>query len=349
MRLMNAFGDRARHTVISAMPGELGAREAIDPSVDVAFPADAPRLDGKPSTRRYRELMAYARQFDLILSYNWGAMDVVAARRLVPGAAPPLIHHEDGFNADEILRLNWKRNLFRRLMLPAAKTVVVPSARLEDIALRIWRVPAARLARIPNGIDMAAYAHPPEPGAIPGLAARPGDVVIGTVAGLRGVKNLPRLVRAFAALPGHARLVIAGDGPERAQIEDEARRLGVGGRVHMPGFLPQPRRFVGWFDIFALSSDSEQFPISLVEAMAAGLPAVSTDVGDVRSIVAAENQPFIVPAGDEAGFAAALARLAGDEGLRLSIGEANRQKAQREYGEAAMIADYARLYGVAEK
>ena len=166
-----------------------------------------------------------------------------------------------------------------------------------------------------------ASPRPPEPGAIPGLERQPGEVVIGTVAGLRAVKNLPRLVRAFAAMTSkHARLVIVGEGPESERIAAEARARGVAGRVLMPGFLADPARWIGHFDIFALSSDSEQFPISLVEAMAAGLPAVATAVGDVPAIVAEDNKPLIVEPDDEAAFAAALDSLADQPDLRRAIG-----------------------------
>jgi glycosyltransferase involved in cell wall biosynthesis len=115
----------------------------------------------------------------------------------------------------------------------------------------------------------------------------------------------------------------------------------------MPGFLAEPARWIGHFDIFALSSDSEQFPISLVEAMAAGLPAVATAVGDVAAIVSDDNRPLIVEPGDEAAFAAALDSLADQPNLRRAIGAANRKKAAAEYEESRMIAAYARLYGEA--
>ena len=169
--------------------------------------------------------------------------------------------------------------------------------------------------------------------------------MIGTIAGLRSVKNLPRLVRAFAAMRNkESRLVIVGSGPESERIAAEARACGVAGRLLMPGFLPDPASFVGLFDIFALSSDSEQFPISLIEAMAAGLPAVATAVGDVRAIVASDNLPMIVDPQDEAAFAAALDSLAERPDLRGAIGLANRKRAQSEYGEAEMIERYAALY-----
>jgi glycosyltransferase involved in cell wall biosynthesis len=173
-------------------------------------------------------------------------------------------------------------------------------------------------------------------------------MVIGTVAGLRPVKNLPRLVRAFAAMTSrNARLVIVGAGPESERIAAEARARGVGDRLIMPGFLADPALWIGRFDIFALSSDSEQFPISLVEAMAAGLPAVATAVGDVAYMVAADNRPLIVEAEDEAAFAAALDSLAERPDLRRAIGRANKEKAAAEYDEAGMVSHYARLYGEA--
>ena len=187
---------------------------------------------------------------------------------------------------------------------------------------------------------------PPKSDAIPGLIKREGEVIIGTLAGLRAVKNLPRLVRAVAPIPD-ARLVIVGEGPEREAILAEAGDCGMANRINMPGFLPHPSRYIGLFDIFALSSDSEQFPISLVEAMAAGLPAVSTDVGDVATMVSAENRAFVVPVSDEAAFAQAIRTLANDPALRTQIGAANRALALSDYDEAAMIARYATLYGLA--
>ena len=353
MRLMNVFGDAAEHVILSAVPDALGARDAIDPGVRVSFPGDAaPPLYGKPSPARYDRLSRYMQQFDLVLTYNWGSMDAVAARRMFAGVRklPRLIHHEDGFNIDEANGLNAKRNWFRRLMLPAADRLVVPSRQLEGIARDIWKQSlsngGARVVRIPNGLDVRRYASAPVVGSIPGLTRAPGDVIIGTLAGLRGVKNLPRLVRAVAVQPPHVKLVIVGEGPERVNIVAEAQRLGISDRVLLPGFLAEPHRYIGHFDIFALSSDSEQFPISLVEAMAAGLPVVSTDVGDVKAMVAAQNQSLIVPVSDESALAGALSGLASDGHIRATLGSANRAIAVRDYDEAAMIARYRALYAI---
>jgi glycosyltransferase involved in cell wall biosynthesis len=345
VRLMNAFGDAAEHTVVSAVPEQLSARAALEPGIRVDFPEDAPSLTGKPTPLRLFRLARYMRPFDLVLTYNWGAFDAVMSLRLFGG--PPLVHHEDGFNQDEAEGLKPLRNRYRRIGLGAARRLVVPSEQLEKVARTAWGQPPHRIERIANGIPVERYALPPEEGLLR-LPQEPGEIVIGTVAGLRPVKNLPRLVRALAAVRHKkARLVIVGEGPESERIASEARALGVGARVHLPGFIADPARYIGAFDIFALSSNSEQFPISLLEAMAAGLPVVATGVGDILAMVSADNRPLIVSPDDEAGFAAALDSLADRPDLRASIGRANREKAVAEYDEKVMIARYARLYGEA--
>ena len=341
VRLMNLWGDRARHSIVSAAPQLMSARDAIDPATPVDFP-EPPPLAGKPSLRRFRDIAVFLSDYDLILSYNWGAMDAVMARRIHGG--PPLIHHEDGFNADEAGGLKPQRNLYRRLALQRAHALVVPSVRLDGIAREVWRQPTHKVHLIRNGIDAVRYALPPLPNAIPALDRTAGKLLVGTVAGLRPVKNIRRLVRAVAPHRDRLQLVVVGEGPERDAILAEAGNHGMTD-ICMAGFLPEPWRFMGLFDIFALSSDSEQFPISLVEAMAAGLPVASTDVGDVATMVAPENRPFVVP--DEATLSIALGALASDAGLRRRLGEANCRRARRDFAETAMVDAYAALYGEA--
>ncbi|PXW78965.1 glycosyltransferase involved in cell wall biosynthesis [Blastomonas natatoria] len=347
VRLMNHFGQAAQHTILTAVPDALGARAAINPGIRADFPNNAPSLAGKPNLARYRQFADYFANFDLILSYNWGAMDGVMARTIFNSITPlpPVIHHEDGFNEDEAVKLKAKRNWFRMVALARTDALVVPSHTLEQIALKVWKQPESRVRRIPNGIDVAAYAKRPQKGAVLGFQRRDGEIVIGTLAGLRAVKNLPRLVRAVAALDRPVRLVIVGEGPERAAIEAEAARLGIADRLLMPGFLKNPARYVGLFDIFALSSDSEQQPISVIEAMAAGLPVAAPMVGDVAHMVAPDNAILLGEPGSEAGLIDNLKRLADDPALRTALGNANRARAEAEFDERRMLERYAALYG----
>lgn len=345
VRLMNLWGDRAHHSIVSAASHLMSARDAIDPATPVDFP-EPPPLAGRPGLRRFKAIAAFLAGYDLILSYNWGAMDAVMAHRIHAPSLnlPPLIHHEDGFNADETNGLKPQRNLYRRLALQRAHGLVIPSIRLDGIARTVWRQPAAKVHLIRNGIDTAAYAEPCAADAIPLLNRTPGKLLVGTLAGLRAVKNIPRLVRAIAPHRDRLQLVVVGEGPERDAILAEASLHGLDD-ICMAGFLREPWRFMGLFDLFALSSDSEQFPISLVEAMAAGLPVASMDVGDVANMVAPENRAFVVL--DEAGLVAAIGALAAAPELRQRLGQANRHRAERDFAEAAMVEAYASLYGEA--
>jgi len=349
VRLINAFGPDVAHTVVSAEPGALAAADLVSNAIRVDYPHDFPSLNGAPTPSRLKRLAQAMRGYDLVLTYNWGAMDAVMAHTLFSQfySLAPLIHHEDGFNSDEAGKLKGRRNLYRRLALGRTAALVVPSRGLERIALETWHQPRTRVHRIANGIATAAYAKKPRPDVLPRLIKRDGERWVGTFAGLRAVKNLPRMVRAMAALPDEWQLVIFGEGPERAAIEREAERRGIEHRVHLPGFVENPAKVIGLFDIFALSSESEQFPISVVEAMAAGLPVAAPAVGDIAEMVAAENAPFIVPPRDEAALGRAFAALAEDPRARKACGEANRAKARESYDEGQMIARYRLLYASA--
>lgn len=347
--LINRFGKGVEHSIVSAQPGAMAARAQIDAGLPVHFPFGFPPLAGRFGVRRLQTLARGMQGFDLILTYNWGAMDAAMAHALFAPSMglAPLIHHEDGFNADEAARLKTTRNWYRRVALARASALIVPSRQLERVALEVWHQPPSRVQRIGNGIPIKAYGKKPRADALPRVIKRPGEKWLGTLAGLRPVKALPRLVRAFQALPEEWQLVIVGEGPEREAIMAEAVRLEIGHRVHLPGHVTQPADATGLFDLFALSSDSEQFPLSVVEAMASGLAVASPAVGDVADIVSPENAPFIVPPGDEAALAAALLQLAQDEALRRRIGAANQVRARAEFDEAAMAARHAAIYAAA--
>ncbi|MEL6738960.1 MAG: glycosyltransferase, partial [Pseudomonadota bacterium] len=239
--------------------------------------------------------------------------------------------------------LKTSRNWYRRIALWRTNRLVVPSAVLETIAHTKWKQPLARITRIPNGIDTAAFAAAPKPGALR-VVKREGERWVGTLAGLRPVKQLSALVEAFKNMPEHWHLVIIGEGPERTAIREAATRFEIDHRVHLPGAIDDPQKVIGLFDIFALSSRSEQFPLSLIEAMAAGLPVVAPGVGDVAQIVAKENLDYITTAGDLAALAAALKDLVSDPEGRAELGEANRKKARAQFDVARMVDRYRALY-----
>ncbi|WP_422055603.1 glycosyltransferase [Sphingomonas sp.] len=347
VRLMNAFGDRAKHVIVSGVEGAYGARDAIAKGVRYEIAQNPPPLTGKPSVARYEAIARFMARFDLVLTYNWGAIDGVMARRVFGKNMPPVIHHEDGFNSDEAFRLNRVRNMYRRIALTAAHGLVVPSHALESIAYHVWKQPRARIHRISNGIDVAAYGRKPDPKAIPGFKRLPGHVVVGTLAGLRPVKDIPMLVRAVGGMRTKAQLVIVGEGPDREAIEDTIANMGMEKQVLLAGFLPDPHKYMGLFDIFALSSKSEQQPIAVMEAMAAGLPIASTPVGDVAKMVHPDNVATISKDWNPVHLRDRIEVLAAHPDARRTVGKANQQRARALFDEETMIASYAKLYSEA--
>jgi glycosyltransferase involved in cell wall biosynthesis len=344
-RLINAFGRAAAHAIVPARPDAPGAAAAIDPHITVASQRDFPELSGRPLPGRLQRLAAAMKGFDLVLTYNRGAMDAVMAHTLFRDfhGLPPLVHHEDSCNEGRRRSRDW----YRRIALGRTSALVVPSRRLEAIALTEWFQPRERVVRIADGIDTAACARKARPDMLPRVIKRPGELWLGTIADLQAGGNLPRLVRAFAGLPAPWQLVILGEGPERDAVRAEALRCGAAHRVHLPGFVAEPVRAIGLFDLFALAPDGGQFPPPVAEAMAAGLAVAAPDSGDIAAMLAEENRPYAVPPGDEGALASALASLAGDEALRRGIGEANRRVARAEYDEKTMIAAYRAVYAKA--
>jgi glycosyltransferase involved in cell wall biosynthesis len=345
LRISTVLGDLGplyRHTVV-ALDGGFAARRRIDPAVDVTY--SDPAIDKARPLKAFARIISTLRQVrpDLLLTYNWGAIEWAIANRL--SRVAPHIHFESGFGPEEADGQLARRVRVRRFALARTHKVVVPSQNLMRIATEIWRLDCRRIAYVPNGVDCALYASEPDPALIPGIARAAGAVVVGTVAPLRGEKNLARLLRGFAAVgpQRNAHLVVVGDGAERVGLEQLAAKLGLGERVLFPGHVDRPELVYGLMDVFAMSSDTEQMPNALTQAMAAGRPVVSTDVGDVRAIVADENRPFVTPLGDEAAYAAALARLIDDAALRATLGAANRRRVNEAYPLNGMFATYRAL------
>jgi glycosyltransferase involved in cell wall biosynthesis len=340
-QLVKIHGSRYRHTVL-----------ALDQNRDMAS-----RLEGLPITYQAlqfdkRKVFDSWRKFhktlcaigpDVLLTYNWGAIEWALLNRF--GAGIRHIHVEDGFGPEEVNKQLSRRIWTRRLALSGANTtVVLPSRNLERIAVSLWSLSAHRVRFIPNGVNCSRFAAPPREGKD---AAKP--TVIGTVATLRGEKNIARLIRVFAGIaaaraPGAVKLLIVGDGAQRPALEQLANQLHVADQVQFAGQSNHPEQWLSQVDIFGLSSDTEQMPLSVLEAMAAGLPIVATAVGDVPQMVSEANGSYVVPASDEA-FGGALARLIDDRPAQLEIGRANEKKARENFDENLMAARYAEIMG----
>lgn len=342
LRLVEALGPDFRHVVV-----------AMDNCFDAAASLpDASRLELLPlPTRRGRDLDNVPLLWrtlgtvkpDRLVSYNWGAFEWTFANVL---RRVPQLHVEEGFGPQETERRLPRRSAARALGLRLAPVrLVTVSDTMAEVARREWKVPASRLAHVPNGVDVAGYARRAERDG-PSRFAPGGGCVVGTAAALRPEKRLDRLIDAFAiARRDHpeAVLVIAGDGPERAALEARAHEAGVAEAVSFAGFSRDLRAFYADLDAFALSSDTEQMPMAVLEAMAAGLPVASTDVGDVARMVSTDNRAQVVPKSAEA-LAGALSVLMADANARARLGEANLARVAERYDAARMNAAWHGLY-----
>ena len=214
VQLANAFGPRYRH-VIAAMDNCFDAGERLGPQVNwQALPLQVQKGGALANRSAFRQVIQ-AQQPDLLLSYNWGAIEWAAANW--PQVVPH-VHVEDGFSAAEATRQLPRRAWTRRVLLGwAGKPVVVISHNLLRIATQIWRLPAGQVKFIPNGVAIAdSYMQKRALAPV-----NPAQLTVGTVAGLRPEKNIARLIKAFCAVRERqsARLVVVGGGPELPALQ----------------------------------------------------------------------------------------------------------------------------------
>ncbi|NUM36299.1 MAG: glycosyltransferase family 4 protein [Candidatus Brocadiae bacterium] len=334
--IIQDLGEEYRHTII-AMDGNYEAKARIPENIMV----DYVELSLPKSNANTFSIIFYLRDLlkklkpDLLLTSNWGTIEWAMANSL--RRICPQIHWEDGFGPEEIIRQKKRRIWTRRIFLPRCSFVVVPSRLLENIALNIWKLPANRLLYIPNGIEQSKFF-------LSDFSCKQHQIV-GIVTALRKIKNIPRLVEAFSDLPcKESRLWIVGDGEERQNLERLVQEKNISSRVQFWGHQDDPSQIIRQMNVFALSSDSEQMPISVLEAMASGCAIVSTDVGDVKVMVCEENQDFIVPKEDKNLYCQKLQRLLEDKELCSFLGKKNQEKCAREYNKKQMLEIYKSLY-----
>ena len=329
--LIGTLGAGYRHTII-AMDGRYDAAALLPPDAKVEFGEHSSEGNLLKRLVRYR-LQIKSISPDVLVTYNWGAIEWAMACALTNVRH---IHAADGFGPDEAAGQFRRRILTRRVALRRGE-LIVPSLALKAIATDLWRLNPKRVLYIPNGIaPRDAFQTRIEDLGLDLPADTPRIVWAGA---LRREKNVVRLLKAFAPLKDQAVLVLIGEGPERGAIEAEAKALGLGSRCHLLGARKDVRDLMMQCDVFALSSDTEQMPIVLLEAMDAGLPAASVDAGDVVQMVAEENQPYVVEKSVEA-LTEALRGLIADPAARRSIGAANQRRMRGTYDLDRMTARY---------
>jgi glycosyltransferase involved in cell wall biosynthesis len=245
----------------------------------------------------------------------------------------------------------WKRALLRmieRMLDRFTDHYVAVSRDLLDEGVAAGIYDADKVTVIPNGLQLGHVPSTFDAGAKRRELGIPdGCPVIGTVTRLEPQKANDRLLRAVALIaPDVPELVviIAGDGPQRAQLEALAARLRLGRQVRFLGWRTDAVELLGVFDVFCMTSRWEGCPMVLLEAMAMRRPVVATDIGGVREIVRDGETGLLVPSDDAGAMAAALKRLLADDDERRNMGEAARLRVERNFNAEDMLTSYARLY-----
>ena len=348
VQILNALGPAVKHTII-ATNGRYGATERIHNHVSFDIVPPPPGKGGiLYALALSRTLQAI--KPDLLLTYNWGAIDAVIAAVAKPLC--PVLHAEDGFGPEEAVTLKRRRTWTRRVFLNRIFGTVVPSKVLLSIALTQFGLKKQKVSYIPNGVDHYRFT-PERTSSWRRAHAIPDDgLLVGSVGSLRAEKNYGLLIEAVRRMDRpNVWLAFAGDGPCRPQLELIAREVGLASRVLFAGAMADPVPFYQSLDVFGLSSMTEQMPLSVLEAMACGLPVVSTDVGDVRDMLgpAAHTQDTLVPPGDTGAYASALAGIVGNVEKRRELGRQNRARCLECYTQDRMFRAYREIYQAALK
>ena len=272
---------------------------------------------------------------DVVHSHLYaGVYSLWAARR----AGVPVSVHTVHTLADKEMPSLHKRCM-RHAYRAGRVAPVAISPQVQQSLYREYGLPADRVVCIDNGIDIARFT-PPAAG-----LAHDGFRFI-SVGRLCEAKNQHLLIEAFAQvhrqLPD-ATLTIVGEGPLRAALEQQVAQAGLSDCVSLPGISDDVPGYLHRSDVFVFSSDYEGVGLVLMEAMAAGLPVVSTAAGGVANVVTDGQNGFLTPVGDATALAACMTRLASDDTLRGQMAAAARKRAVG-FDIGAMTRQYAALF-----
>ncbi len=243
----------------------------------------------------------------------------------------------------------------RRLLRYRTWRAITVTTSIHERLQRLGALPWGRSAVIANGIPTSEYERVRTGSFRKILRARYGiperAFVVGSVGRLAPEKNYSLLLQAVASLRASASdpddapfLVLVGDGLERPRLEAQTHQLGLDLCVRFAGFQADVASWLGCLDVFCLPSLTEGLPLTLLEAGAASLPLVATDVGGNREIVQEGVNGFLVASGDTAGLTNALNRLRNDPSLRIRMGQQAQEIVARQYAADAMLDRYEALY-----
>ncbi len=243
------------------------------------------------------------------------------------------------FRSAAVLFFSWLSSLFHD------KVILINTA--DNRAAR-WFIPERKLALINNGIGPIDFFPREEARAFfaekIGRPIAPHTYLVGTNAELTRNKGIHHLISASGSCAREALTLIIGEGHERSSLEHSLEKTGLQNAVHLLGFIPDAARYLKGLDIFVLPSLKEGLPYTIMEAMAAGLPVISTQVGGIPDLVEHRKNGLLVRPKDPPALAAALRTLMTQEELKAELSQASPGKIKSKFGLAQMIQNTIALY-----
>ena len=228
---------------------------------------------------------------------------------------------------------------------------MVPSRQQLDATVRSFLLDRARVHVVPNGISVEDFAAPGRDEARKSLGLGTGPILL-CVGRLARDKGFATAIEALARLESDARLLVLGSGPERALLEQTARRTGVSDRVDFLGSKPRAEvvHHLAASDVFVFPTErDEAAPLVPLEAMAAGLPVVASDIGGGAELIESGKNGLLVPPASVDSLARAIDSLLADDALRRRMGEAARERIVERYTIEAMTRQTVAVYELAAK
>ena len=340
VKLVNGLDRRSvRSSICSTRPADAQMRALVEPGVPVF---ELRRRDGNDPALVWALVRLFRRERPHVVhTHAWGTLleGLVAARL---ARVPLVVHGEHG-----TLQLRPYQRWIQRAAWARADRVLSVSSLLAARMARETGFPADRIRTIRNGVDLSRFGGRTQAAARRLLGLDPGALVVGTAGRLVAVKDHRTLLEAVADLRSRnvpATLVVAGDGPLRAELEAAAATLGIAAHVRLIGHHERIEDLLPAMDVFVLSSISEGLSNTILEAMASGLPVVATRVGGAEELVVDGETGVLVPSRSPGALADAVARLLASPQLRQAMGSAARRRTESEFALPSVVQRYERFY-----
>lgn len=252
-----------------------------------------------------------------------------------------------GFEPPMALSGRFKFAIWNSINFILARLTRARFAAVSEELRQRYKVPSGRCAIIPNGIRLQNFDQSSERR----IRADPSSIpVIGWIGRMVPVKGLAILLKAVAQMSAASRplrVLLVGDGPERAHLEALADRLGIRDLIQFVGFVPDPRVFLAEMDIFVLPSLHEGIPMALLEALAAGVPAVAAAVGGIPGMIGDTGAAHLVRSSSPEAWATALTAVIGCQEELSRMANRGRQLVREQFSIESMVNRYFDVYSAA--